>query len=75
MVAFLQIIISLLGIVLLSYIIKENVKKGQYVCYITLFSFMTIVDVFLPAMIGGVTGLYQRFPYFTISNQIYYLNF
>ncbi|HEL2734466.1 TPA: oligosaccharide repeat unit polymerase [Streptococcus suis] len=74
MIIFIQIFLSLAAIGLCSSRLLTNVfNRNKYVNYENFFLILLIVDVFLPAFIGAITGIYQKFPYFTIQNESSYL--
>ena len=71
-ISFMQIVVSLCAVFMLLKILYVNIKKNEYVSCLNLFSIFSIVDIFLPSILGAVTGKYQFFPYFRIRSSYTY---
>ena len=57
------ILFSLLGILVLGLFLWSNIKRGNYVSIINIVLIFTIIDLFIPAIIGNISGKYFSLPY------------
>lgn len=57
------IIFSLLGILLLLTNLLKSFKKGKYITIVNIVSVVTIVDLYIPAILGHLSGKYFELSY------------
>lgn len=57
------ILFSLLGIVLLSSNLFLSVRRSRYLTIVNIISVITIIDLYIPAIIGNISGRYFSLPY------------
>ena len=68
----LQLIFSFVAIIALGLFVLKKFSKGEYISCLNMFSLFLIVDVFLPGVVGALTGQYLKFPYFKSASDVSY---
>ncbi len=73
MLQIIQFIVSFIAIVALGLLVLKRFQKGEYISYLTLFALFAIVDVFIPGVIGALSGQYLIFHYFESASETEWL--